>query len=102
MLLLVVAAIACYAMSLAPVTWVVISEIYPNRVRGEAMSLAVASLWVACFALTYTFPFLMKASGAAGTFWIYAGICTAGFTFIYLRLPETKGKTLEQIEGLWK
>ncbi len=102
MLLLVVAAIACYAMSLAPVTWVVISEIYPNRVRGEAMSLAVTSLWVACFTLTYTFPFLMKAAGAAGTFWIYAGICVAGFTFIYFRLPETKGKTLEQIEGLWK
>ena len=58
MLLLVLAAIGCYAMSLAPVTWVVISEIFPNRIRGAAMAVAVASLWIACFLLTYTFPFL--------------------------------------------
>ncbi len=58
MLLLVLAAIACYSMSLAPVTWVVISEIFPNRIRGAAMSVAVTSLWIACFILTYTFPLL--------------------------------------------
>lgn len=102
MLLLVVAAIGCYAMSLAPVTWVVISEIFPNRVRGEAMSVAVTCLWIACFVLTYTFPFLTKTVGAAGTFWIYAAICMAGFVLIKYQLPETKGKTLEEIEGLWK
>lgn len=101
MLVLVVAAIACYAMSLAPVTWVVISEIFPNRVRGEAMSVAVTSLWIASFVLTYTFPFLNKTVGSAGTFWVYASICVAGFLFIQRRLPETKGKTLEEIEGLW-
>jgi len=56
MLVLVLAAIACYAMSLAPVTWVVIAEIFPNRVRGSAMSVAVTALWTACFLLTYTFP----------------------------------------------
>ena len=56
MLLLVLAAIGCYAMSLAPVTWVVISEIFPNRIRGAAMAVAVSSLWIACFILTYTFP----------------------------------------------
>jgi len=98
MLLLVVAAIACYAMSLAPVTWVVISEIFPNRIRGAAMSVAVTSLWVASFVLTYTFPWLNQRLGPARTFWIYAAICLAGFLYILLRLPETKGQTLEQIE----
>jgi MFS family permease len=101
MLVLVVAAIGCYAMSLAPVTWVVISEIFPNRIRGAAMSVAVTALWIASFILTYTFPLFNHAVGAAMTFWIYAAICVAGFVFIKSRLPETKGKTLEQIEGLW-
>jgi sugar porter (SP) family MFS transporter len=98
LLLLVLAAIGCYAMSLAPVTWVIISEIFPNRIRGAAMSAAVASLWIACFILTYTFPILNSRLGPAGTFWLYACICLAGFFFILGRLPETKGKTLEQIE----
>jgi MFS family permease len=98
MLLLVLAAIGCYGMSLAPVTWVVISEIFPNRIRGAAMSVAVTSLWIACFILTYTFPILNAKLGSAGTFWLYAGICVAGFVFILLKLPETKGKSLEEIE----
>ncbi|HXU79621.1 MAG TPA: sugar porter family MFS transporter [Methylomirabilota bacterium] len=98
MLLLVLAAIACYSMSLAPVTWVVISEIFPNRIRGAAMAVAVSSLWIACFILTYTFPMLNATLGSAGTFWLYGAICVAGFVFIKLKLPETKGKTLEQIE----
>lgn len=98
MLLLVVAAIACYAMSLAPVVWVVLSEIFPVRVRGMAMALSTFFLWVACFALTYTFPVLNEAIGASGTFWIYGGICLFGFLFIRSRLPETKGKTLEELE----
>ncbi|HEU5071235.1 MAG TPA: sugar porter family MFS transporter [Verrucomicrobiae bacterium] len=98
MLLLVLAAIGCYAMSLAPVTWVVISEIFPNRVRGAAMSVAVSSLWIACFLLTYTFPILNQQLGPAGTFWLYAAICVAGFVFILAKLPETKGKSLERIE----
>ena len=85
-------------MSLAPVTWVVISEIFPNRIRGAAMSVAVAALWIACFILTYTFPLLNAQLGAAGTFWLYAAICVLGFLFIRAKLPETKGKTLEQIE----
>jgi MFS family permease len=98
LLLLVLAAIACYAMSLAPVTWVIISEIFPNRVRGRAMSLAVAALWIACFLLTYSFPWLNKRLGPHGTFWIYAAICAVGFVFLWFRLPETKGKSLEEIE----
>ncbi|MCX6880451.1 MAG: sugar porter family MFS transporter [Verrucomicrobia bacterium] len=98
MLLLVLAAIGCYAMSLAPVTWVVIAEIFPNRIRGAAMSVAVSALWIACFILTYTFPILNANLGSAGTFLLYAAICVAGFVFIKLKLPETKGKSLEQLE----
>jgi sugar porter (SP) family MFS transporter len=98
MLALVVAAICCYACSLAPITWVVISEIFPNRIRGAAMSASVFALWAACFILTYTFPVLNVRLGPAGTFWTYAAICAAGFVFINFRLPETRGKTLEQIE----
>ena len=98
MLVLVLAAMACYSMSLAPVVWVVISEIFPNRIRGGAMSIAVTALWTACFVLTYTFPSLNAALGTSGVFWTYAAICIAGLLLIYFRLPETKGKTLEEIE----
>jgi MFS family permease len=98
MLLLVLAAIAAYAMSLAPVVWVVIAEIFPNRIRGAAMAVAVSALWIACFLLTYTFPMLNAWLGPAGTFWLYGAICAAGFVFIQFRLPETRGKSLEQIE----
>jgi SP family sugar porter-like MFS transporter len=98
MLLLVVLAIACYAMSLAPVVWVVLSEIFPVRIRGAAMAVSTFFLWTACFILTYTFPLLNEGLGASGTFWVYGGICIAGFLFIRRRLPETKGKSLEEIE----
>jgi len=89
---------ALYALSLAPVTWVLLSEIFPNRIRGAAMSVSTVSLWSACFVLTYTFPLLNKGLGPAGTFWIYAGISIFGFIFIRSRVRETKGKTLEEIE----
>jgi SP family sugar porter-like MFS transporter len=97
-LVLVVVAMALYALSLAPVTWVLLSEIFPNRIRGAAMSVSTFSLWSACFVLTYTFPLLNKGVGPARTFWIYAGISVLGFLFIKSRVRETKGKTLEQIE----
>jgi SP family arabinose:H+ symporter-like MFS transporter len=98
LLIMVVAAIACYAMSLAPVTWVVLSEIFPNRFRGAALSVATFSLWTACFILTYTFPILNTLLKASGTFWLYGLICLSGFLFILRKLPETKGKSLEEIE----
>ena len=99
MVVLIVAAIACYAMSLAPVTWVVIAEIFPNRIRGAAVSVAVLALWAACTVLTFTFPYLNRYLGSSGTFWLYAVICVLGFVFVWRRLPETKDKTLEQIEA---
>jgi SP family sugar porter-like MFS transporter len=98
LLILVLMAIAIYAMSLAPVVWVVISEIFPNKIRGAAMAVATLSLWSACFALTYSFPLLNETLGASGTFWLYSGICLFGWLFIYRKLPETKGKSLEEIE----
>ena len=97
-LVLVLTAIAIYSMSLAPITWVVLSEIFPNRLRGVAMSIATFSLWVASFILTFTFPILNDALGASGTFWVYSVICVLGFLFIKNKLPETKGKSLEEIE----
>ena len=97
-LCLVVAAIACYAMTLAPVVWVVLSEIFPNRIRGMAMAVATFSLWTACFVLTYTFPLLNRGLGSYGTFWLYGLICIVGFIYIKTKLPETKGKSLEEIE----
>lgn len=98
MVVLVVLAIACYAMSLGPVTWVLLSEIFPNRVRAVAMATGTFALWVASCILTYTFPFLNAFLGTSGTFWIYACICLAGFVFFFFRLPETKGKSLEELE----
>jgi SP family arabinose:H+ symporter-like MFS transporter len=98
MVVLVVAAIACYACTLAPVTWVVLSEIFPNRIRGAAMSVAVFALWTGCLTLISTFPSLNQRLGPAATFWIYGGICVAGFLLVRAKLPETKGKSLEEIE----
>jgi MFS transporter, SP family, xylose:H+ symportor len=97
-LILTLSTIGCYAMSLAPVVWVLIAEIFPNRIRGAAVSVAVAALWIACFLLTFTFPLLNRKLGPAGTFWLYAAICGAGYVFVRMWVPETKGKTLEQIE----
>jgi MFS transporter, SP family, xylose:H+ symportor len=90
--------LGAYALSLAPVTWVLIAEIFPNRVRGAAVSVAVSALWVACFILTFAFPLLQRTVGIAVTFWIYAAICVAGFFFVRAKVPETKGRSLEQIE----
>ena len=97
-LVVVLTAIACYAMTLAPITWVLLSEIFPNRIRGAAMSLCVFALWIACFALTATFKPINVALGASGTFWLYGVICLIGFVVIKLFIPETKGKSLEDIE----
>ena len=97
-LVLVMAAIATYGLTLAPITWVVLSEIFPNTIRGTAMAIATSALWIACFILTYTFPLLNKLLHASGTFWLYGLICLSGFLFILKSLPETKGKSLEEIE----
>lgn len=98
MLFWVVVAISVYTLTLAPVTWVLLSEIFPNRVRGQAMSIATLALWTACLILTLTFPILNKTLGPSGTFSVYSAICFFGFFYLRKKLPETKGKSLERIE----
>jgi len=97
-LVLVLGAIACFSATLGPAMWVVISEIFPNHIRGLAMSISVLSLWIANFILSYTFPILNSNLGAATTFWLYAAINVLGFLYILKVVPETKGKSLEDIE----
>jgi SP family xylose:H+ symportor-like MFS transporter len=94
----VLLAIGLYAATLAPVTWVLISEIFPNKIRGAASSVALVSLWAAYFILVFTFPILAKKLGTYGPFYLYAGICLLGFLFILRRVNETKGQTLEELE----
>lgn len=94
----VLLAIAMYACSLAPVTWVLISEIFPNKIRGIASSVAIVSLWAAYFILVFTFPVLAEKLGTYGPFYLYAGICLLGFLFVKSKVKETKGQTLEELE----
>ena len=98
MVALVVAAISVYAMTLGPVTWTLLAEIFPHRVRGVAMATCTFALWVGCCTLTFSFPSMNAALGSSGTFWIYSAICCSAFVFLLRNCPETKGKTLEQLE----
>ena len=98
MVALVVAAISCYAMTLGPVTWTLLAEIFPNRIRGIAMATCTFALWVGCCTLTFSFPPMNAALGSSGSFWIYSAICLCAFLFLYRRCPETKGKSLEELE----
>jgi len=98
MVVLVVAAISVYAMTLGPVTWTLLAEIFPHRVRGIAMATCTFALWVGCCTLTFSFPSMNAALGSSGTFWIYSAICICAFVFLFRRCPETKGKSLEELE----
>ncbi len=98
MVILVVAAISVYAMTLGPVTWTLLAEIFPNRIRGIAMATCTFALWVGCCTLTFSFPSLNAALGSSGTFWIYSTICLCALVFLYRNCPETKGKSLEELE----
>ena len=98
MVALVVAAISCYAMTLGPVTWTLLAEIFPHRIRGIAMATCTFALWVGCCTLTFFFPPMNATLGTYGSFWVYAAICICTFVFLLHRCPETKGKSLEQLE----
>jgi SP family xylose:H+ symportor-like MFS transporter len=98
-LTLTLAAIACYAVTLAPITWVLIAEIYPNRVRSRGISISISALWIASFLLTYTFPILNKLLGTGGVFLLYGIVCVGGGLFVALAVPETTGRSLEEIEA---
>lgn len=99
MVALVVTAISVYAMTLGPVTWTLLAEIFPHRIRGIAMATCTFALWVGCCTLTFSFPSMNAALGSSGTFWIYSAICLCAFLFLWRRCPETKGKSLEQLES---
>ncbi|MBI5384043.1 MAG: sugar porter family MFS transporter [Verrucomicrobia bacterium] len=101
MLLGVLAYVASFAFSMGVVGWVVISEIYPTRTRGRAMSVATAGVWGACYLVSVTFPFLLTNIGSAMTFWTYAFMCALAIAFVWRFVPETKGRTLEEIEKSW-
>lgn len=96
--ILVLVFIGTYATTLAPVTWVLIAEIFPMKIRGIAVSVATCMLWVACFALAYGFPVLIEVLNAPQTFFLFSAICFVYFLILWKYVPETKGKTLEQFE----
>jgi len=100
-LLLILLYIAFFAMAMGPIVWVVMSEIFPTRMRGSAMAIATVALWIADFAVTLTFPVIADRLSETTAFWIYAVMCAIDFFFMLFLLPETKGKTLEEIERRW-
>ena len=106
-LVFVLGYIACFAVSMGPVVWVVLSEIFPTRVRGRALAVATLALWTANFVVSQTFPvldqspFLVERFGHALPFWIYAGFCALTVAFVWRFIPETKGRSLEEIEREW-
>jgi len=101
-LVLCLLCVACFAVGLGPGVWVMMSELFPTKVRGRAMSVATISLWIACVALTSTFLSLVNAITASGAFWTYATMSLLTFWFVWKKTPETKGKTLEEIERWWR
>lgn len=101
-LVAILAYIAFFAISLGPLTFVVVAEIFPTHVRGRAMSVAIFFLWVAVFAVSQTFPMLQSSVGPAITFWIYMLMSVVAFFFVWRLVPETKEKSLEEIEQFWK
>ena len=94
--------ISFFAISLGPLTFVVVAEIFPNHIRGRAMSVAIFFLWLSVYLVSQTFPMLLESIGSAYTFWIYMITSVMAFIFIWKVVPETKGKTLEQIQEMWR
>jgi SP family xylose:H+ symportor-like MFS transporter len=108
MLMFMLLYIACFALAAGPVTWVLLSEIFPNKIRDKAMSIAVAAQWISNLAVSWTFPillgniFLTNKFHGGFPFWIYGSMCIITVLFVLKLIPETKGKTLEEMENLWK
>ena len=101
-LLMIFSYVAFFSVGMGPGVWVIISELFPTSVRGRAMAIATVFLWAACLLVTLSFLSLMNALTPSGTFWLYALLCAFTFLFIWRSLPETKGKTLEEIEKWWR
>jgi len=100
--------VACFAMSWGPVVWVLLSEMFPNKIRGRAMALAVAAQWISNYLVSWTFPimdkntFLLEKFNHGFAYWIYGAMSVLAMLLVWKYVPETKGKTLEEMEGLWK
>jgi len=101
LLVFVLIFIAAFASAMGPIVWIVISEIFPNKVRGRAMTVAVFALWTACYVVSQTYPMLVERVGNAPTFQIYSLVSLLTFLFVWAYVPETKGRTLEEIEASW-
>jgi MFS family permease len=99
--------IASFALAVGSVTWVILSEIFPTRMRGTAMAIATVCLWIANYGVSQTFPMLDKSTllvdlfHHAFPFWVYAAFCVVLFLLVLARIPETRGKSLEEIERIW-
>ena len=106
-LLFILGYIACFALSVGPVTWVILSEIFPTRIRGRAMAIATVCLWIANYIISQTYPmmdkneWLVRKFHHAFPFWLYGAFCVVLCIFVGKFVPETKGKTLEEIEKRW-
>ncbi len=107
LLLCILGYIACFALSVGPVVWVILSEIFPTRIRGRAMAIATVCLWTANYVVTQTFVLMDESQPLVAKFhhglpyWIYAGFCVVLVVFVWYWVPETKGKSLEEIERGW-
>jgi len=93
--------IAAFAMAMGPIPSIVIAEIFPARIRGRATSVGILTLWIAIFLVSLSFPWLMATIGLTATYFIYAACSLVSFLFVMLVLPETKGRTLEEIAHSW-
>ena len=107
MLLTMFLAVGAFNLSIAPLAWLIMSEIFPNRIRAKAMAIAAFSLWVAAYINGQTFPMLMSAietrfGNPAGVYWIYSAVCLFAVLFGWAMVPETKGRSLEEIGRSWK
>jgi SP family xylose:H+ symportor-like MFS transporter len=106
-LIFILSYIACFALAVGPVTWVILSEIFPTKIRGRAMAIATVCLWAANTVVSQTFPMMNENSWLVEKFhhgfpfWVYGALCAVEVLFIWRFVPETKGKTLEEIEGHW-
>ncbi len=101
-LIFILTFIACFAFSFGPVCWVIVSEIFPNAVRGKAMSLATLSLWIGNFLVGQLTPWMLEGLGPSWTFWLFALCCSPALWLTWRLIPETKGRSLENIEKYWK
>jgi SP family xylose:H+ symportor-like MFS transporter len=108
-LVILVGYIAFFSISQGPVVWVYLSELFPNKVRGSVMAIAVFAQWLANYLVSQTFPIMADEKGqlyqdynGAFPFWLYGSFCVLAVIFIWKMMPETKGKTLEEIEEIWQ